>query len=320
MILVKVPLRISMFGGSTDYKSFYQDYGSFLIGTTINQYIYLSIRFRPKFFPQESLFVYSKMDSVKDHKDIHNPLIREILRYKNVKDYVEFSTFSDIPAKMGLGGSSAFCIGLLYAVNQLYGLSMDKKVLVKDAIKIERELLNDAGGIQDHIWPAYGGFNFIKIDNNGEFFVKPMPVTEDFTKEFDNNSLLIYTEERRDQKLVAQSYEGKDKKNILELSKLAYDYFIKEDIKEVGKLMYESWLIKRSLSNLISSSKIDNIIEQVMACGCYGAKLLGSGGSGFIYCICNSKVKEILLDKFKNNILNFRFEKNGIFSGIKELK
>jgi D-glycero-alpha-D-manno-heptose-7-phosphate kinase len=312
MIIIKTPLRISLFGGSSDYESFYKMHGSFLIGTTIDKYSYLSARLRPSILSKEFVIVYSKMEQVTHLNQIHNPLIRETLKYRQIKDYIELFSFSDIPTRTGLGGSSAYCIGLLYLLDKLYEMTSSKKQLINDAIQIERHILNESGGIQDYIFPVYGGLNSIEINTKGEFFVKSLPVTEEFHNELEMSMVLIYTNEQRNQNTIAKSHENKDKLQILELSREAYKYFLTEDIKNIGKLLYESWKEKRNLSPLISTDKIDTIITQIINCGTYGVKVLGAGGCGFILCICNQNTKTKLKNIFKDNILNIKFESKGI--------
>lgn len=315
MIIAKTPLRLSLFGGSTDYSSFYKEHGSFLIGTTIDKYSYLSMRFRPKVLSKENLVVYSQMNYAKTFDDIQNPLIRETLKYGNVKDFVELFSFADIPSRTGLGGSSSYCVGLLYLINELYNRpEMTKKQLVHDAITIERTILKEAGGIQDSIWPAYGGLNSIEIQPDGDFSVKPLPITEDFYKEFEDSIVLIYTNEQRDKEDIAKSHDStdKDKTRILEISKEAYSCFVKENIKGIGHLMYETWKEKRNLSALISNQKVDETIAAVIRDGAYGAKLLGAGGCGFVMAVCHSVAKEKIIKRFGDDVLPIKFESKGV--------
>ncbi len=312
MIVVKSPFRVSLFGGSTDYESFYSHYGSFLIGGTIDKHVYQTIRFRNKLLPKESLIVYSKMECVNGYEGVTNPLIREVMRYKKVKDFIDFYSFSDIRSRTGLGGSSSFCVCMLFLINQLYDISISKRDLVEEAFNIERNILKEAGGMQDHIWPVYGGLNSIEINTDGEFLVKPLPVTEDFRKELESHLLLIYTGSQRGQEDIALSHEGKDKKVLLELAKKAYERILEEDIEGMGGLMFESWKEKSNISNLVSNKDVDAIIDYVMTCGAYGAKLLGAGGCGFILCVCNSKVKEVLIREFEGRILDFKFDLSGV--------
>lgn len=311
MIIVKSPLRISFFGGSTDYESFYKEHGSFIIGTTIDKYIWLSARYRPKILPKEHSIAYSKLEVVSSFEEVQNPLIREVLKYHDIRNHIDFTSSADVPSRTGLGGSSSFCAGMIHLMKNLKGEVSEKKDIAKTAIHIERNILKESGGIQDQIWAAYGGFNTIKIDRNGDFEVTPIPVSDNFKRELEESIVLIYTNDQRNQNEIAQSHENKDKKKILDLSLKAYDYFIKEDIKGIGELLLESWNEKRKISSLISTEKIDKMAEKVMSMGAYGIKLLGSGGCGFLMVICNSDVKKKIVEEFKENILEFKFEDKG---------
>lgn len=301
-----------MFGGSTDYEDFYKEHGSFLIGTTIDKYAYLSMRFRPALLPKEHVISYSSLDSVNDINNIKNQLIRETLKFKNVKSFIEFFSFSDIPSRTGLGGSSSYCVGLLHLINKLYGIADDKQTLANDAIQIERKILKESGGIQDQLWASYGGFKNIEIKQNGNILVKNMPITDEFKTCIENSILLIYTNTQRTQNEIAKSHENKNKTEILSIAKEAYTYFIKEDLKSIGNLLYESWKLKSSISNLISNDNVNYLISKIMSYGAYGAKLLGSGGGGFIMVISNENVKKKLIKEFKNYILDINFENNGV--------
>lgn len=312
MLIVKSPFRISLFGGSTDYKDYFQKKESFIIGTTIDKYVYMSIREKPKIFSNEIVLSYSVLEKIKTYNDIKNPLIRETLKYHNIQFPIEFTSFTDIPSRTGLGGSSSFCVGLTFAVRNLLNLSTSKKIVSDDAIHIERVILNESGGIQDQIWASYGGTNSIQINKDGNFSVKPLPITEDFKKELENSMVLIYTNEQRSSEEIAKSHEQKNKDNILEISKEAYKSIIQEDIKTIGTLLYHSWNEKKNISPIISNSNIDNIIDVCMSLGAYGAKLLGSGGCGFILVMCNKTTKVKIEEIFKDNIMEFKFEKEGV--------
>lgn len=311
MIIVKAPLRISFFGGSTDYESFYKEHGSFIIGTTIDKYIWLSARYRPKILPKEHSIVYSKHELVSSFNEIQNPLIREVLKHHDIQNHIDFNSSADVPARTGLGGSSSFCAGMIHLMKTLKNEPTDKESIAKTAIHIERNVLKESGGIQDQIWAAYGGLNTITIEKNGNFVVKPLPVSEKFKREFEDSIVLIYTNDQRNQNEIAQSHENKDKKKILELSLKAYDYFLKEDVKGIGGLLLESWNEKRKISPLISTEKIDKMVDDVMGMGAYGIKLLGSGGCGFLMVICDSNTKKKIVEEYKESVLDFKFEDRG---------
>jgi D-glycero-alpha-D-manno-heptose-7-phosphate kinase len=271
------------------------------------------MRKRPKILTPESIITYSKLQTVNSWDEIENPLIREVLKYRQIQEPIEFTSFSDIPSRVGLGGSSSFCVGMLYLIDKVMKnrLTTDKQ-LALDAITIEREILKEAGGIQDQIWPSYGGLNTIEIKTNGDFLVKPLPVTTEFKKELQQSLVLIYTNHQRNQNNVAKSHENKNKKEILDISKQAYTYFLNEDIKNIGTLLYQSWLEKRNISDLISTEKVDEIIDTVMNMGAYGAKLLGSGGCGFVLSISDPTIAIKIKEHYKNSIMSFEFEDQGV--------
>lgn len=316
MFIVKSPFRISLFGGSTDYKGFYEKYGSFIIGTTINKYCYISIRYRPKILSRQYLCTYSRYELVNTINELKNPLIRETLRYFNVNKPIELFSYSDIPSRTGLGGSSSYCIAMAYSIKKMNDEPIDKIELINSAIKIEREILNESGGIQDQIWPFAKGFSSIEIAKDGRFFTKPLPITEQFEHKLQSSMVLIYTDEQRTNDLIAKSHESDidNKLNILEVAKESYELFLKEDLENIGKLLYQSWLNKEKISPHISNDKIKQIVDDVMHMGAYGAKLLGSGGCGFVLAICNEKTKKRILKKYKESILDFNIDKTGVTS------
>jgi D-glycero-alpha-D-manno-heptose-7-phosphate kinase len=314
MIIVKAPFRISLFGGSTDYKGFYEKYGSFIIGTPINKYCYISMRYRPEILSKQYLCTYSKYELVDSISNLNNPLIRETLKYFNINRPIELFSFSDIPSRTGLGGSSSYCVAMSYLIKKLKEENINKKEIINSAIKIEREILNESGGIQDQIWPFAKGFSSIEINKNGIYDIKPLPITEEFEQALQDSMVLIYTEEQRDNDVIAKSHEDdiNNKYQILETAKRAYKLFEYEDLKGIGELVYEGWLSKERISPYISNGKIKNIIDDVMNMGAYGAKLLGGGGCGFVLSICDPIVKKKIIEKYKERVLDFKIDKTGV--------
>jgi len=308
------PFRVSLFGGSTDYKGFYEKYGSFIIGTPIDKYCYISMRYRPEILSKQYLCVYSKYELVNHINEFKNPLIKETLNYFNINKPIELFSFSDIPSRTGLGGSSSYCIALSYLIKKLKNENINKKEIIDIAIKIEREILNESGGIQDQIWPFAKGFSSIEINRDGTYNIKPLPITEEFEQVLQDSMILIYTEEQRNNDVIAKSHENdiENKLQILQTAREAYKLFEYEDLKGIGELVYEGWLSKEKISPYISNSKIKVIIDDVMSMGAYGAKLLGSGGCGFVLAICNPEVKKNIIKKYKESILDFKIDKTGV--------
>lgn len=314
MIICKSPFRVSFFGGGTDYEDFYQKNGSFLIGASINKFVYFSARFRPDILRSENIVSYSIEEKVADFKDIKNPLFRAVIEKYNVDNKtVDIHYFSDIPARTGLGGSSSCCCSLIYAFHKLNKLNITKKELANKAIEIERKILNEPGGIQDQIWASYGGLNTIEMKEDGGFSVKPLPVSEEFKEELSNSMILIYSgEQRKDSSVAIHKTNSLDnKKEILQISKTAYSHFTKEDISGIGKLLHRSWLEKESVSYSITTPSIRFVISKCMSLGAYGAKLLGAGGGGFVLIVADPIAKGKIMETFRDKVLNFNFENEG---------
>jgi len=316
MIVSKSPMRISLFGGSTDYKSFYEKHGAFIIGTTIDKYAYNIIRFRPSIVGTDSIIKYSKLEKVKNIADIQNALIRETLKYYGVDRPVELNFDADAPTRTGLGGSSSYCAALARSVCTLLKLEIDDETLCQDIIKIEREILNEPGGIQDQIWACHGGFKFINIAEDGTYKLYPVYGSKEFYKRVESSMVLIYSRKQRELSNVSTPVEEDTKLKIKEVALKAYSAFFYQDIPMVGKLLYKSWIQKRNLSDAISDENIDNIIDDIMSKGAYGAKLLGNGGAGFILAMCNEKVKKVLKETYQDAVLDFEFSEGGIKTTI----
>lgn len=314
MIISKAPLRLSLFGGSTDYREFYSQHGSLCIGTTINKHYFSALRYRPNIITEGTLLSYSKQELVQDINDIEHPLIRETLRYLGVKDPVELKVFSDIPSRTGLGGSSSFAAALIHSIFTLQNREINRKLIAEYAIKLEREILGDAGGVQDQIWAAYGGLNSIEIKKDGDFFVRPLPVSPEFKRELESSMMLIYTGEQRVTDDIAKSHENKDKTAILDIARTAYKAFEREDIDDIGALLMSSWREKSKISNLISTPTVKEMAEAIEATGCIGLKLLGAGGCGFLMVICNPLQKILLKERFGSKVMPFKFDNEGVRS------
>lgn len=320
MIISRAPFRVSLFGGSTDYESFYKDYGSICIGTTIGSYTYCSMRFRPSVVNHESVITYSQLEKTNDHTAVKNPLIRETLVKFGITEAVDLHLFGDMPSRTGLGGSSACCVALCHSARSLLGLPVTKKILAEDAIEIERHILDEPGGIQDQIWSSYGGFNSIEIKKNGSFYIKPLPVTKEFISNFQSSCFLVYTNKQRKTSRIAKSHTSHKseaaKQNIKTIALEAYKMFCKQNIRSIGELMMEGWSEKKKISKIITTPEICDLEKFLLDQKIYGLKLLGSGGSGFIAVLCDAKKKKKIAKEVKKlyKVLDLEVEFNGATS------
>jgi len=316
MIISKTPFRVSLFGGSTDYESFYSRFGSSLIGFCLDKYAYLSIRKTPRILPYKTRLTYSRTEILNSNNDIQHSAIKGVLDYCNIKFGLELNHCSDLPSQTGTGSSSSFIVGLLNSIYALNGKEFSKKQIANIAIEIERKILGEPGGIQDQIWASYGGLNSITIDKSGDFQVKPMPVSEEFKQEFISRSILVYTGGTRKSFDIARSVDRSTnephKKDILHISKEAYSSFLESDIDQIGVLLQKGWNLKKKLSKFISSVHVDILYDELKRSGMIGGKLMGAGKAGFIFGIVkDSPAKELIKKKYKNNYIDFSIDEEG---------
>lgn len=317
MIITKTPFRMSFFGGGTDIKSFYDEYGGSVLSTTFDKYCYVNVRHLPRFFDYRNLLTYSENEYVSDISEIKHPLIRNAMKYLDMRDIRLFYD-ADLPARTGLGTSSSFAVGLLNAFYSLKGKRVDSKKLADDAIYIERILCSEAGGIQDQIAAAYGGFNRIDMDKNG-YMVNPVIIAEERKKELNSNLMLFFTGFTRFSADIQKNTKktiNEKLRQLFEMKKLVDDaeniLASQGQLDEFGRLLDYTWSLKRGLARGISNDSIDDIYAIARKNGALGGKLLGAGGGGFLLFYV-PKEKQPLFKNSMNFLLHvpFKFENDG---------
>ncbi len=307
MIITKSPYRISFFGGGTDYHTWYEEHGGEILSTSIDHYNYISCRYLPPFHPEyKNRIAWRILEYPNSIDEIQHNAIRGALKYYEVKRGIELSNQCDLPARSGLGSSSAFSAALIMAIKALKGRMISKEDLALETINLERNVLKENGGIQDQIATVYGGLNHITIDRNGSFKVEPVIMHEKRKELFNDYLLLFFTGVSRTSSEVAKKQLDSAKKNIKQLSEM--QKMVSEGVKllttghfnDFGYLLHESWLLKRSLTDNITTSYIDDIYQTAIQNGALGGKVLGAGGGGFmLFCAkpeYHAKIKEALKD------------------------
>src|SRR5690349_23405804 len=168
MIISRTPFRISFFGGGTDYPAWYRSHGGAVLAATIDKYCYLTCRHLPPFFEHRIRLVYRKIETCTALDEISHPAVREALRYLRIDRGVELHHDGDLPARSGMGSSSAFTVGLLHALYALKGQMVSKRQLALETIHIEQNILKETVGSQDQYSASYGGLNQISFSPNDE--------------------------------------------------------------------------------------------------------------------------------------------------------
>ncbi|MBL6857788.1 MAG: kinase [Pelagibacteraceae bacterium] len=327
MIITKTPYRISFFGGGSDYPNWYNKYEGAVLSTSINKHLYITCRILPKFFEHKFRIVWRKIEIVQNTKDIEHPTVRNLLNILKIKDGLEIHYDGDLPARSGMGSSSAFTVGLIKA---LYCL-LNKKILnidiAKKAIFFEQQIMKEVVGSQDQMAVANGGFNKITFGKYNKIKLNNFKKVKNL-KKLENNLLLIYTGVRRTAQEIAKTYAGKllttNKGYINEMIdhvKIGEEILKKGNIDDFGKLLDSAWKTKKKLSKSISNSSIDSLYNYALKNGALGGKLLGAGGGGFFLFYAREKSKNKII-KNNNKIINipFKFSESGSEILFKDLK
>jgi D-glycero-alpha-D-manno-heptose-7-phosphate kinase len=320
MIITRTPLRISFFGGGTDYPVWYREHGGAVISTTINKSCYITCRWLPPFFDYHSRISYSKMENVLNNDIIAHPSVRACLQYLGINEGVEIHHIADLPARTGLGTSSAFTVGLLLGLYALKNQMRDKHALALDAVRVEQELLQEAVGVQDQAIAAYGGFNRMDFRTDGAIEVKPVLTAPGRLEELEQHLALYFTGFSRTASEVAKEqikmtpHRRRELQLIFQLVNEAEALLTSpgRSLDEFGRLLHETWQIKRSLTQAISNSNIDDIYEVGRSAGALGGKLLGAGGGGFMLFFVPPERKSELRRRLKHLLcVPFSFSSRG---------
>ncbi|MCW8863145.1 MAG: hypothetical protein OQK07_12050, partial [Rhodospirillales bacterium] len=311
MIITRTPFRISFFGGGTDYPTWVEEHGGATLSTTINRYCYIFCRHLPPFFKDKNRIVWSEIELVNDPMEIRHPVIGKVLSWMDIKEGIEIHHTGDLPARSGLGSSSSFTVGLLNSLHTLKEKVVSKETLAKQAIWVEQDLLKENVGCQDQIAAAYGGLNKLEFSPGGRFDVKPVPLSQNRLQSLESHLMLFYTGVSRRASQIAgeviKSIPNKtaDLHRMREMVDEGVDILTSNaDIADFGRLLHESWMLKRGLAPSIAPSFIDEIYETARGAGALGGKLLGAGGGGFILmfappskreAVCNALSKLLLV-------------------------
>ena len=290
MIISKTPFRVSFFGGGTDYPAWYRENGGKVLACGINKYCYLSVRNLPPFFEHKYRVVYSIIENTTSIDDIKHPAVRNILAYMKCQCGLEIHHDADLPARSGLGSSSAFTVGLLNSLYALSGEYTSRSKLAKEAINIEQNVIKEAVGSQDQVSAAYGGFNKIEFLQNDEFIVSPVIIDPVKMQELSKNLMLFYTGISRfstdisSSKIANIPKRSSELKNLGQMVDHGLDILSSNNVplSEFGALLHEAWQNKRKISSKVSNNVIDDIYEEARKNGALGGKILGAGGGGFI--------------------------------------
>ncbi|MEG0834602.1 MAG: GHMP kinase [Hydrogenoanaerobacterium sp.] len=316
MIITKTPFRVSFCGGGSDLASFYEKNSGCVLSTTINKYMYISVH--PYFDKHYTALKYSENEIVDDVAKIKHKIFNCVLNQMNISG-VEISSTADVPAGTGLGSSSTFTVGLLHTLSCYQGKYTSKAKLAEAACDVEINKLGAPIGKQDQYAAAFGGLNFIRFNRDGSTSVSPIVMQPQTYAKLEQNLMMFYTGTSRSANSILseqkKNMSQEDKtQNLIQMCKLAEDMkaaLEANDLSGFGKIMNDSWKLKRTLASGISNPDIDCAYELAMQNGALGGKLLGAGGGGFLLFYCEPQNQEKVRIALGLKQMDFRFEHDG---------
>ena len=303
----------------TDYPGWYRKHGGAVLATTIDKYCYLTCRHLPPFFEHRIRLVYRRIETCSSVEEISHPAVREALRFLEFDRGLELHHDGDLPARSGMGTSSAFTVGLLHALHALRGEMPSKKQLAHESIHIEQERLLETVGSQDQVMAAYGGLRHVQFLPTGEIVSSPLVLRTERVEELQSHLMLFYTGIARTAADVAATYVPGIERRQRQLRLLrglveeSIDVLASSgDILAFGELLHEAWQAKRGLSNSVSNPEVDELYERALAAGALGGKLTGAGGGGFLLLFVPPENHGAVLEALEERIhVPFRFESTG---------
>ena len=322
MIICRTPLRISLFGGGTDFEEWFNNNEGIVISMAINQYCYATLREIPDIHPFKYRLRYFKNEFTKSINQIGHKSIKAVLKnFDKRRKSLELIHSADLPALSGLGSSSAFTASLINLIYTNNHEQISKRELANKSVYIEKKILKESVGYQDQFASSFGGFNIINFSKK-KISVNPINISQDKIKKLLDNMVLYFTGLQRHAQVIEKNkIENLDKNedflkeiysNAIQAKNILYSKK-KSFLPEIGSLLHKSWELKKKLSPKVSNKKIDKLINFGLRNGASGAKLLGAGGGGFILYLTNNKTqkKKLIgkLSKFK--IINFKIDELG---------
>ena len=289
-VVSKTPFRLTFAGGGTDLPAFYRDHGpGACVAGAMDKGIYVIVV--ENFNADEIRVSYRVTEDAKHSIDEidHGP-IREAMRLLRVPSGVQVITATQMPSRgTGIGSSSSCTVGALNALHVWKGERVGPYQLAREAVQIERGILREPGGIQDQYCAAYGGLNLIEVARDGNVSVHSLNIDHDGLELLNQHLMIFFTgSERRSADVHTKQIAEVDShlEEYRQMRSLALETakaLEKLDFPEVGHLMDDNWRLKKRLSDVITTTSIDDAYEAAKKAGALGGKLLGAGGGGFLF-------------------------------------
>lgn len=322
-VIVKTPLRLSLFGGGSDYREYFERCGGAVLGGTIDKYIYLVCLPMSPVAETRYRLTYSNVEAVDLISEIKHPVIRAVLEDEGYDIPFNLAVISDIPGSSGLGSSSAFTVGFLNLVRYLKGVVPTKLDLARGAVRIESELLKERVGVQDQFHAAFGGLALYEFGKD-DASIAPIHLGTQFRSRLNESLIMVHTGQYRSaskilDEQVHRTSSGQVDSDLDAIKALCYEAKeifrsneVDEAMAQIGVMLSENWRIKRSLSSSISNAHLDEIYETGMRLGAYGGKLAGAGGGGFfVFLAPPAAIEEMKREFGPQRVIKAEFQDQG---------
>ena len=283
MYIVRAPLRVSLFGGGTDFSDYYKVHGGCTISFALNKYIYISAH--PIVESRDIFLKYSSTERVSIASQIIHPGFRETLMHFEAES-IDLNVVSDVPAGTGLGSSSSFLVGLIKLMGKIKNQDLSKESIASLACDIEISRLRAPIGKQDQYSSAFGGFN--KIEYKPDNSVNVENIDRKYHRIVNHMALVRIGGTRKANELLEKQLQSKTRIDSLQKIHKIAKSFSYEDLNSpelIGEMLLDSWAAKREISESVSTSYIDNVLKECLKLGAYGGKLLGAGNAGYLLVI-----------------------------------
>jgi D-glycero-alpha-D-manno-heptose-7-phosphate kinase len=293
MIVSRTPLRVSFFGGGTDYPEYFRRGRGAVLGMAIDKYVYIAALPLISVIDYHYRVSYSRIETVSDAADLQHPVVRSVLQHFALRDPLDLSVMADLPARSGLGSSSSFTVGLINLVHALQNRLITKLDLARFGVFVERDLLAENVGVQDQYHAAFGGLNRFEFTAH-RTRIEPVQMTTPCQDALTSSLFLVYTGVTRfasatlDEQMqrTASRLVDDELSHLLELVDQAAHVLEGDDpdrlLAEFGAMLDDGWKTKKRLSSKVSSPKIDALYDAARAAGAGGGKLCGAGSGGFL--------------------------------------
>jgi len=300
IVVTRTPLRVSFAGGGTDLPEFYKVEEGAVLSTAVDKYVYVTVKRHSEVFDEPIRINYSRTEQVRRVDQIENNIARECLKLMDIEPPIFISTVADMPASTGMGGSSAFAVGLLHALHAFRGERVTACQLAEEACFIEMEVLKEPIGKQDQYAAAFGGLNLLRFGQDGGVSVEPQRLVNGSVDELFNNIMMFWTGHQRPAASVLTEQKSGTPRNFHVLREMRDEaYYLRNlcighsiDLERLGTTLDRGWELKRRLASKITTSEIDCHYAHAMEAGAEGGKLCGAGGGGFLMFIVKPERQE----------------------------